>query len=188
MQITVYVPKELEETIRGLSEENGQSIQQVLLSPWRNGKIKTNEIEKTLSRIESKLDALAVEPIRKIPSTKDIPEKTAADRIREKLSSEPTEDEIIKKAQAELEKIAGKAALFETSHVNPEGTPASVIEETYQKVVHDNYNEQAVLAEAQKKLEATKFELQKSIKTSNGSVKVNSATQNFFNPRPKGKK
>ena len=81
-----------------------------------------------------------------------------------------------------------RKALFETSHKDPEGTPVSEIENTavnYQKVVNDSYNEQVILAEAQKKLEAKKVELGKSIKTPKGPVRANVAMDNFFNPMSK---
>jgi len=54
MQITLYIPKELEGKLLGLAEANGQSVQQVLLSPWR-GKVSVGQLD----RIESKVDLLS---------------------------------------------------------------------------------------------------------------------------------
>ena len=61
------------------------------------------------------------------------------------------------------------------------------IEKNSQKVVNDSYNEQTILAEAQKRLEAKKVELHKSIKTPKGPVKANAAMESFFKPMPKDK-
>ena len=58
MQVTVYIPKEMEPGLLGLAEANGQTIQQVLLTPWKAERVLTKSVDERLDRIESKLDQL----------------------------------------------------------------------------------------------------------------------------------
>lgn len=61
MQVTVYVPKELEKRIRGIAKTKEISNQQVLLMPWRE-RVPEAEVLKKLDVLERKIDALSVLP------------------------------------------------------------------------------------------------------------------------------
>ena len=61
MQVTLYIPKDLEGVIRDLSERKGISVQQVLLSPFRD-----SVAPDALERLESKIELLISQLDRKI--------------------------------------------------------------------------------------------------------------------------
>ena len=78
MQITVYVPKDLEGRIREISKRDGISVQQVLLSPLKDGI--PDSIEARLDRIEEMLkttlrNSASNEPVVQMDNKKTIRQK-----------------------------------------------------------------------------------------------------------------
>ena len=78
MQITVYVPKDLEGRIREISKRDGVSVQQVLLGSLRDGI--PDSIEARLDRIEEMLkttlrNSASKEPVVQMDNKKTIRQK-----------------------------------------------------------------------------------------------------------------
>ena len=119
MQVTVYIPKEMEPGLLGLAEANGQTIQQVLLTPWKAERVLTKSVEERLDRIESKLDQLicgfgdrpvvnyehkdAENPIQKRfrEIREDVQEHVKSSNAKRELP----DDEVLAKAQEKLEAV-----------------------------------------------------------------------------------
>ena len=102
MQITVYIPKDLEARVREISEKEGKTIQQVLLSPWR-GEI-SEGVESRLDRIEQKLDVALIAKGNRISNSVEL-QKAAADIL---TPDDLNDSEILAKAQKKLDETREK--------------------------------------------------------------------------------
>jgi len=108
MQITVYVPKDLEGQIREISKRDGISVQQVLLGSLRDGI--PDSIEARLDRIEEMLKTTLRNSASKEPVVQMDNKKTIRQKKIEEVKDKDLTPKISKSDQDMLERAQRLAA------------------------------------------------------------------------------
>ena len=164
MQVTVYIPKEMEPGLLGLAEANNQTIQQVLLTPWKTDRMLTKSVEEKLDGINEQLTyisgivlGLASKPNRKEAN----PEKYESHQPSMDLLASSKFSPGLGAANSEEAKAFNKQ--FEESKIITKGSSVEDIKELDAKITAHQ------------------------IKTKKGPVKANAAMESFFAPQPKAK-
>ena len=159
MQVTVYIPKEMEPGLLGLAEANGQTIQQVLLTPWKAERVLTKSVDERLDRIESKLDQL-------ICGFGDRPVVNYEDKRYVEGWRDPRDTVIDGDGKTQNEVIS------EHLKNQTEDIPSKII--TKGSSIED-------IRKLDSKITAHRIETKK------GPVRANAAMEGFFSPQPKAK-